>query len=82
MQSETALRQEIESLRASIEQLYALNELARMVGASDDVESTIQVLTRRSIALIKAEQGGNYFTGYCGGCGFQNTVSYPHDRDG
>ena len=28
-----------------------------MVGASDDVESTIKVLTRRSISLLKAEQG-------------------------
>lgn len=57
MQPESTLRKEIESLRASIDQLYALNELARLVGASDNVESTIQVLTRRTIALLKAEQG-------------------------
>jgi len=57
MQSESTLRNEIASLRAAIDQLYSLNELARLIGASDDLETTIQVLTRRTISLLKAEQG-------------------------
>ena len=51
-----ALREEIRELRAAIEQLYALNELARLIGASENVEDTIKVLTRRTMKLINAEQ--------------------------
>ena len=54
--STDALREEINELRAAIEQLYALNELARLIGASDNVEDTIKVLTRRTLKLINAEQ--------------------------
>ena len=51
------LETENTALKQSIEQLYALNELARQIGAAENLEMLIQKLVRQAIRMIKAEQG-------------------------
>ncbi len=53
----SALHRELQSLRQSVKQLSALNELAREVGAARDLEEIMRTLIRRTLRLVGASQG-------------------------
>ena len=51
------LQNEIGDLKQSIEQLYALNELARQIGSAENIEKLNHRLVRQALKMINAEQG-------------------------
>ena len=51
------LQNEITTLRQSIDQLYALNELARQIGSAENLDKANQRLVRQVLKMINAEQG-------------------------
>ena len=52
-----ALRAEIAELKQGMEQLYQLNEMARLIAGAKDLEGINQTIVRHSIQMIGAEQG-------------------------
>ncbi len=52
-----ALQREVQRLRQAVEQLSALNELAREVGAARDLQGIMQTLIRRTLRMVDASQG-------------------------
>lgn len=51
------LKNEITELKKSIEQLYALNELAREIGSAENLDKLNQRLIRHALKMLDAEQG-------------------------
>ncbi len=52
-----ALQTENQKLKRAVEELSLLNELAREIGASLDMQEIIQTIIRRSLRAVHAEQG-------------------------
>ncbi len=52
-----ALQVENQKLKRAVEELSLLNELAREIGASLDMQEIIQTIIRRSLRAVHAEQG-------------------------
>jgi len=48
---------EIQRLQQAVKRLSALNELARAIGAAQDMEEIMQVLVRRTLRMVGAAQG-------------------------
>jgi len=64
--SPNALRDEIEKLRHTVQQLSLLNDLAQAIGLSDSSEDMIQAIVRRAKRALEAEQVMIYFVDHTG----------------
>ena len=51
------LQDQIKRLQRAVEELSILNDLARAIGASNNSEEVIGIITRRSLKAVNAEQG-------------------------
>ena len=56
-QSQDVLQDEVRRLRRAVEELSILNDLARAIGASMNGEEIMQIIIRRSLRAMNAEQG-------------------------
>jgi GAF domain-containing protein len=51
------LQEENQRLKRAVEELSFLNELARAIGASTNLQEIMQTIIRRSLQAVQAEQG-------------------------
>ena len=56
-QSTDSLLDEVRRLRRAVDELSILNDLARSIGASVNAEEIMQIIIRRSLRAVNAEQG-------------------------
>jgi sigma-B regulation protein RsbU (phosphoserine phosphatase) len=56
-QSVESLQDEVRRLRRAVEELSILNDLARAIGASLNGEEIMQIIIRRSLRAVNADQG-------------------------
>ncbi len=57
LQSADTLQDEVRRLRRAVEELSILNDIARAISASLNAEEIMQILIRKSIRAVNAEQG-------------------------